>query len=648
MANKKKSTNDKLKVKNLPFTEEEAKAAMDLYRKYKDGKTSIDLKAQENQEWWRLRHWGVINGETNEAKKIHHDVGSAWLVNSLLNKHADIMDSFPKPNILPREKDDVEEAEILSDIIPVVLDHNNYEGVYNQMGWDICIDGAAITGVFWDKSKNDGMGDISVSNIDVHNLFWEPGITNIQDSKAVYHSTLVDVNQAKMMYPEHAEDISAYDPGTIVKYLHDDNIDTSNMVEIVDCYYKRTIMKPIMLGEVNKETGESTPIQVGVVPRTVVHLAILCGDTVLFCSENEEGYENGFYEHGNYPFVVRRLFPIKDSIWGFGYLDIMKNPQKDIDKLDQAIIKNAMQKANNRYWVKKNAGIDKEAFANWEEELIELSSGDIKEHVGLIQTGDIPSTAQQHLERKIDELKETSGNRDFSQGSTASGVTAASAIAALQEAGSKLSRDINKEMYRGSREEYYLIIELMRQFYTEPRTFRISDSQGQMEFTDYSNINITEQDVETPFGTRHRKPVFDIEISAEKQSPFSRAAQNETAKELYSMGMFNPQMAEQALACLSMMDFEGKEDIMQKIQENSILMQQFNAAMGIVVRTAQAIPEVGQMAMQAGLLEPTEAPMPSGNRMEGTPEERASKSETDNSQATKARKRVAKASQPNS
>ena len=48
---------------------------------------------------------------------------------------------------------------------------------------------------------------------------------------------------------------------------------------------------------------------------------------------------------------------------------------------------------------------------------------------------------------KIEELKETSGNRDFSQGSTTSGVTAASAIAALQEAGSKLSRDMIKGSY---------------------------------------------------------------------------------------------------------------------------------------------------------------------------------------------------------
>ena len=83
----------------------------------------------------------------------------------------------------------------------------------------------------------------------------------------------------------------------------------------------------------------------------------------------------------------------------------------------------------------------------------------------------MPAFIVNHKTNKIDELKETSGNSDFSQGSTQSGVTAASAIAALQEAGSKLSRDMIRSYYEGFEEETYLVIELIRQFYTEPRSF---------------------------------------------------------------------------------------------------------------------------------------------------------------------------------
>ena len=37
-----------------------------------------------------------------------------------------------------------------------------------------------------------------------------------------------------------------------------------------------------------------------------------------------------------------------------------------------------------------------------------------------------------------------------------------------------------------------------------------------------------------------RRPVFDVKISAQKASPYSRIANNELAKELFGMGLFNP------------------------------------------------------------------------------------------------------------
>ena len=87
---------------------------------------------------------------------------------------------------------------------------------------------------------------------------------------------------------------------------------------------------------------------------------------------------------------------------------------------------------------------------------------------------------------RIEELKEISGNRDLTQGGTTGGVTAASAIAALQEAGSKLSRDMLKSAYRAFAKQCYLIIELMRQFYDEQRVFRITGQRGESEFVPFS------------------------------------------------------------------------------------------------------------------------------------------------------------------
>lgn len=621
------------------FTPDKVSEVLQILHEYKDGKTTVDMKATENQEWWRLRHWNVIQGKT-EAGKAKVEVGSAWAVNSILNKHADFMDSFPKANVLAREADDEEEAQILSKILPAIEEHTDAEQVYNTAGYDFLIDGTAITAVLWDPMAHDGMGDIKKTNVDIHNVFWQPGIEDIQQSKYFFDVSVADVNDVKLQYPDIAEKIGGGKQGFITEYIHDDNINHQNDIEIINCYYKKLEMRPVIIN-IDPQT-----VATHLTPREILHMAIIIGDQCVFCSEDNPEYQDGFYKHGKYPYVFRKCFPVKDSPCGFGYLDIMKYPQRDIDKLDQAIMKNTMMKAKPRWWVKKQADIDKDAFADWNEEIVEVGSGDLGSAVQQMDVDTLPAIVETHLEAKIDELKEISGNRDFSQGSTASGVTAASAIAALQEAGSKLSRDINKAMYRGSREEYYLEIELIRQFYTEPRTFRIDDGTGRYEYMDYSNVNIAPQDITTPEGTRHKKSIFDLEVSAEKQSPFSRASQNETAKELYQMGLFAPDNATSALVCLDMMEFEGKEKIKQQIQQNDTFMQQFQQMQQLII---QLSPEA---AVQMGLVDPNQLMMAQnanngalGVSDEGTAEDRAAKKTTNTDRLDRARETARKASE---
>lgn len=632
----------------LSWEDELVETALADLMAYREGKYSIDQKATENQQWWRLRHMDFSPNAEDKKDEKKARSASAWAVNSILNKHADIMDSFPKPNVLPREADDEEEAKMLSNIMPVALEQNDYESVYRDMGWDISIDGGSITSVLWDNTKYDGLGDIAITNVDVHNLFWKPGVKDIQMSPRLFHVYLEELDVAKARFPNVADEIGTQNTGIITEYLHDDNIDTSNCVEVVEMYYKKYVNVDANTGTVD---DEGKPITINTV-KTILHLAIIVGDRLAFCSERESGYENGFYHHGKYPFVIRRAFPIKDTPWGFGYLDIMKNPQLYIDAMDDDIITIADMKARPRFWVRKNGNIDKEQFADWNQPFIEVATGELGDAVRQVEVYDVPAGIMQHKLNKIDELKETSGNRDFSQGSTQSGVTAASAIAALQEAGSKLSRDINKELYRGCREEYYLVIELIRQFYTEPRGFRVSNDMGGYEFVEYSNEHI-QGDVKMPDGTiRHRKPMFDISVTAERQSPFSRAAQNEMIKELYGMGLFDPNNDVAALTCIDAMDFEGKDKLKQQIQNNGIMIRQFGAAMQMIQNLAMMNPQIAAMAVQQGLMDPqmimdmqaqAEQAAPGGS-----PEERAARNTAggDNSQAAKARVRAANAASP--
>ncbi len=621
------------KKKGEVITSEIVKQAEARREKYAKGKKSLDEKATANQKWWRGRHWSEIKKD-NKSLEDAEKPTSAWLFNSIINKHADMMDNFPKPNVLPRSRDSQFDAEKLGKIIPVVLEQNGYQTTYSRKAYDYISDGTAITGVFWDNSKNDGMGDVAIRQIDIHNIFWKPGIEDIQESPEVFTVAAVDNKELVKMYPQMEGKVG--NDKTTVKYEADDSTDDSSMSEVVDWYYKVVEYEDVVIDE----SGTTLPR-----PKTILHYCKYCNGEVLYSSENE-GLENGFYQHGKFPFVFQVMFPIKDYPAGFGYIDVMKEPQKYIDVLDQLLADNAFKVGTERYFVRRSLGLNVDDFADYSKPFVEFD-GNLDDALKPIDTPTIPAFVLQYQTNKIEELKETSGNRDFSQGTTSGGVTAASAIAALQEAGSKLSRDMIRAAHNAFTEECYLVIELIRQFYTEPREFRIDDGKGGYEFVDYDNANIAAET--SADGILKSKPIFDLQVTAEKKSPFSRAAQNEMAKELYSMGLFNPDMAEPALVCLDMMDFEGKDEIKKKVQDNSILIGRVQQMVGAIQAFDAAYPQFG-LAQVAGLQSEMQTQMPQQNKQsrgngdvdtEGTPEERAAKTEGEATRVANARKKTA-------
>ena len=106
------------------------------------------------------------------------------------------------PNVLPREEGDKGEAEMLTSIIPVILDQNDFEETYDEVWGYKLKSGTGVYGVFWDSSKLNGLGDISIKKIDLINLFWQSGITDIQDSRNVFHVELADNDVLLGQYPQ--------------------------------------------------------------------------------------------------------------------------------------------------------------------------------------------------------------------------------------------------------------------------------------------------------------------------------------------------------------------------------------------------------------------------------------------------------------
>lgn len=579
--------------------------AMETLKKYKGGKSNLEQRVIQSEQWFKMRYYKHIKDEA-----AANDRASAWLFNSIINKHADTLDNMPEPNILPRELSDTETAAALSEVVPVVLERNDFEDVYKAVDMAKLKQGTGIYGVFWDSNKLNGLGDIAVKQIDVLNLFWQPGVKDIQDSGNVFLVELWDNDAIISEYPALNGKLGAGGV-EISKYVYDDNIDTSEKTPVIDWYYK-----------VKTES------------KTVLHYAKIIAEECVYSSEDEG---EGFYEHGLYPFVLDVLFADEGTPCGFGYIDVMKGTQAQIDMLDDNIIKYSKMATTPRYFINSSGSVNEAEFADWTKPFVHIDGSKLgADDLRPIDIPTLPHIYELVRSNKIEELKDTSANRDFAQGSTSSGVTAASAIVALQEAGSKQSRMRIKGNYRAYKDVVNLCIELIRQFYNYPRMFRIIRPNGEEEYTEFDNSGLKTQEVNEFGAIGDRLPVFDIDIQVQKSSPYAKQVQNELALQFYSMGFFNPENTDVSLAALNMMDFKGIDAVREVISSNGKMYDKLMELMQVVQQLATIVDGQNGSNIAQGIGQEQEAPAITG----GVP---ASKSQ---SLVDKAKSRVADSTAP--
>lgn len=552
-----------------------------ILEEYKAGKNNTEQRILASENWWKLRN----SIEEQKDSKAAGDDGfksvSGWLHNVIVSKHADAMKAFPEPNILPREEGDKGEARMLSAIIPCILEQNNFESTYSDCNWQKLKTGTGVYKVVWDKSKLNGLGDIHVEKVNLLNVYWEPGVTDIQKSRYFFSTELWDKDVLEERYPQLKDKLKGQSFMS-TKFLYDDNVKTENKHTVIEVYYHRYIQ------------GKNT-----------LQYCRYVGDQVIFATENDTQpivdqmtgqvkppmSITGLYDHGKYPYFFDAMYPIEGSPCGYGFVDLCRNPQTEIDLLKTSMVKNAMVGAVPRYFSRIDGNINEKEFLDTTKPVVHVNGNVDEATIRRIEHNALDGMYVNLLDRSIDELRETSGNTEAATGSTPGSVTAASGIAALQEAAGKTSSDSTQASYRVFMQIVDMCIELIRQFYDMPRKFRILGQYGMERYVTYTNAGIQPQHQGNDFGQDmgYRLPVFDIKVSAQKKNVYTKVAQNELALQFFQMGFFNPQMVDQALMCLEMMDFDDKDTIMQKISQMGTMHQKLIQYMQMALQMAQMI-----------------------------------------------------------
>ena len=534
----------------LPIGKEQVEQFRRVLERYSAGLRQTRSRIISSENWWKLRNASEEQREDGGFRSV-----SGWLHNVIVSKHADLVEGYPEPVLLPREEGDRAEARILSAIIPCILEQNQFETVWSDAMWQKCKTGTACYKILWDQGKLCGLGDISIRRVNLLNLYWEPGVTDIQKSRYFFHTELCDRELLQEEYP--GIQLKGRD-FLDTKFLYDDRVDTENKITVVEVYYHKG---------------------------GVLHYCKFVGDQVLFATENQlepqldaDGNvlrppmaETGLYDHGKYPYEFDPLFPIEGSPCGYGYVDVCRSPQTEIDLMKTSFVRNAQVGATPRFFSRQDGAVNEAEFLNLSKPIVHVAGNLGEDSLRQIPFRALDGVYVGLLDRTIQELRETSGNTETSTGNISSGVTAASAIAALQEASGKGSRDTLRSSYRSFGRIVELCVELIRQFYDLPRKFRILGPFGAEEFIAYDNRGLLPIGQGEAFGQDMgcRLPVFDIRILAQKKNSYTRVTQNELALQFFQLGFFNPNRWAEARECLEMMDFEGKDVLLRRLSENA-------------------------------------------------------------------------------
>lgn len=504
-------------------------AIQSLYDEYKTAYRDEWDRLTANEKMYHGDHWSDTGSGSNEPQPVMPIIFS-----TVENIQADLMDEYPEAVVTPESSNDEKIGKILTRVVAQNHEACDYLYEYNDLIHDLLVGGYMIQEVGWDPNLNYGFGGAYIRCVSNKNIMFDPLCANIQDGRAVFKIERLPTSWFKQHYPDYADHFSG---GSDL--VPDDHFSFGTEVESKETNYM--ILLEAWIRTYDAENHKYS-----------VHMLQIAGGQLLENSYIEK--PEGYFMHGMYPFVCTPLYKIKGSPFGYGIVDMFKNPQQYSDKINQILLKNALTAGTNRILVQKGSA-DLDEIRDFSKQIIEVSN------IGGItwfQDRPLPAFLMNYMINMQNGIKEEAGSNDFSRGNTTGGVTAASAITALMDASSKRSRKEAQVIHNGFAQAVRMELEVEREFETETRTVEIT-VMGEKQ-----SLSVQEgffKDVQNGYD---KLPVeFRVSIKPARESRFTKLSNNELILQIMTMYQgrtINPAILMEA------MDFEGKDIVLEKLK----------------------------------------------------------------------------------
>lgn len=503
----------------------------------------IHDRAKESREILLLRD-PQQDKLTNGRRKDKKTAQLQTLKSTFNNCVADQMDNMPEALMIPETKEMSQVAEDLTDIVRFVLDKNNYESLHRRRIEDCFCTGTAVTQIAWDDSMDNGNGNVAIFRWPIENFLWDPMADNIQDARAVFKVSWHPKSWFEQHYPDKVEDMGSDDSvyGELGLPEAQKNMaigEDEERILMIEYWYR--------LYDAKKK-------------RHTINVAYMAGSVLL------ESYKD-VYKHGMYPFVLDVYTPIEGLPVGEGLIQEFVPMMRYVNRYADYIDMNLRMSSKGRLLVNRSAGIDKDALLDWETDVVEgdrIDAGALQ----WMQTQPFTGAVTQQMMQLQTDIKQDSGQNQFSRGETAGGVTAASAISALQEAGGKITRLRTNVFNQGFQSIVEQIMWLISQFYDNKRTVMVTGrtpSEGDRDI-DASPSHL--------FGKgKNANPCYTVQVQVQRRNPLRQQAQNELFMQAYSMAA--QAGASFPLSVLfELLHVDGKEKILPILKQSETMYQQ--------------------------------------------------------------------------
>ena len=528
-------------------------------------------RQKECERLYRAEHWEDMQTDSGKPKPT-----TPVLHSSVENIAADVMDKYPEAIIRPETPQDMQIAQIVGALIRQNHDASAYGREYKRLAHDLLVCGYCVQEVGYDPFANRNIGAAFIRQIGVENIMFDPQVTDLQDGRAVFMFQPKTIKWLEKRYPEHvgefAKDSYQIEGDGTIKF------DKDKSIFLIEYWWREY--------DAEAELWR-------------VHMAKMAGRQLLEDSRDEK--PDGYFAFGEYPFLITTLFERKGSCLGIGLCDIFGNSQKYSDKLDQLALGNASLASSNKLLVTKASGFDAGDLADWSKQ---VHVGDSLNGVTWFGTPPLPQYTIAMAGQIRESIKEESGANDVSRGNIASGVTAASAIAALQEMSGKRSRMMVRSLHESFREAVRMEIEIEREYNDLPRQVLVTDENGQQVQATFESALLSRK---SELG--NDVPIeFFVSIKVQQENRWTIQAHNDLIIQMVQLGIAAPQQA------LELMEFEGKDTLLSKMRQQpqgqtpeETAMQQQAGEEEELMRQAQQVPPPEQAAGAAQAAQPTPA-----------------------------------------